>query len=163
METSSIAQWALVMIAGLQTVYYYTKLPPKVASHFDASGAPNGWSPTGSLFLTYWAVIAIALLLSLGIPALLGKLPRQSINLPNRDYWLSDEKFPETQRFFTSHFRWFGVLMLLLLVILFQMIFQANLSERPGLGPAATWLLVGFLAAIAVWGTMFVVRFSKTP
>ena len=157
-----IIQLGLVMVAALQTIYYYSKLPARIASHFGAGGVADGWSSTSSLFLTYWIVLALVLAMSFAIPALIGVLPRSLINLPNKDYWLSDEMYPRTIDYFRAHFRWFGALLLLFLVLVFQMIFQANLSQHPELGFWFLPMLIGFLVAVLVWGITFTRRFSKT-
>ena len=41
-----IIQLGLVMVAALQTIYYYSKLPARIASHFGAGGVADGWSST---------------------------------------------------------------------------------------------------------------------
>jgi len=151
------------MFAALQTVYYYNKLPDRIASHFAGGGIPNGWSTKPSLFLTYWLVIALVLGISLGIPALIGKLPRRIINIPNRVYWLSDEKYPETLSLFRAQFRWFGVILLSLQVAVFQMVFQANLSATPTLSGWFIVVLVGFALALITWIIKFRTTFHARP
>jgi len=156
-----ILQMGLVVFAALQTIYYYHKLPAMVASHFGAGGGADGWSSTSSFFFTYWIVIAVALVVSLGIPALIGRLPRNMISLPNKEYWLSDERYAQTLSHLRNHFRWFGVILLLFLVFVFQMVFQANLSQRLELGAWFIPALVGFLIAVLVWVIRFTTKFSK--
>src|SRR5215467_7307762 len=156
-----LIQLALTMFAALQTIYYYNKLPPRIASHFGAGGAANGWSSTSSFFVTYWIVIAVVFVVSLGIPALIGKLPPSQINLPNKDFWLSPEMYPQTLARFRAYFRWFGALLLLFLVLVFQMVFQANLSNNPALGPWFIPVLIGFLVTVIIWVIMFRRQFSR--
>jgi uncharacterized membrane protein len=136
------------MFAAFQTIYYYGKLPDRIASHFSVGGVADGWTLKPSLFFTYWAIIALVLGVSLGIPALIGRLPRRLINIPHKEYWLSDEKLPETLDLFRTHFRWFGVILLSLQVAVFQMVFQANLSQAPVLGRWFIIFLAGFMVAV---------------
>jgi len=158
-----IIQVALVMFAALQTIYYYNKLPARVASHFTAGGIANGWSSTSSFFITYWIVIAVVLAVSLAIPALIAILPLGLINLPNKDYWLSEEMYPRTLGYVRVHFRWLAALILLFVVFVFQMLFQANLSQSPQLGAWFIPVLIGFLVAVIIWGIRFTRQFSKIP
>jgi len=162
METPGLAQLVLIVFAAIQTIYYYSKLPERIASHFGGGGLPDRWTPKGSLFLTYWAVIGLVLAISIGIPAVIGKLPRRIINLPHKEYWLSDEKYPETLSIFRAQFRWFGVILLSLQVAVFQMVFQTNLTQTPVLSGWFVLVLIGFALALVFWGIKFTTTFSKT-
>jgi uncharacterized membrane protein len=157
-----IIQLGLVMVAALQTIYYSHKLPPRIASHFGAGGVADRWSSTSSFFVTYWLVIALVFVVYLVVPYLIGVLPRQLINLPNKDYWLSGEMYPYAMSRLRAQFRWLGVILLLFLVLVFQMVFQANLSLSPELGAWFVPSLIGFLIAIVSWGIKFTRQFSKT-
>jgi uncharacterized membrane protein len=157
-----IIQLGLVIVVFLQTIYYSHKLPPMIASHFGAGGVADRWSSTSSLFATYWLVVALVFVVYLVVPYLIGALPRQLINLPNKDYWLSDEMYPHTMSRLRAQFRWLGVILLLFLVLVFQMVFQANLSQSPELGAWFVPGLIGFLIAIVSWGIKFTRQFSRT-
>jgi uncharacterized membrane protein len=156
-----LTQLALAMVAAMQTIYYYHILPARIASHFGARGVPDGWSSSSSFFVTYWIVIALVFAVSLIVPALIGILPRRLINLPNKDYWLSDEMYSYTMTYFRTQFRWFGAILLLFIVIVFQMVFHANLSQNPDLGMWFIPALIGFLVAVLVWGIRFNRKFSR--
>lgn len=86
-----------VLATGLIAVVLVTvsRLPPMVASHFDAAGVPNGWSsrPAYALLL-----IAIGVLLPLGIIRLIISLTRRGparLNIPARDHWTRPEHSEE--------------------------------------------------------------------
>ncbi|HEY6329780.1 MAG TPA: DUF1648 domain-containing protein [Blastocatellia bacterium] len=162
MDIPDIVQAFLLIAAGAQTIYYYNVLPATVVSHFSASGAPNGWSPKLSLFVLYGIVMTVAIVISTVVPLLVQVLPPSMINLPNKDYWLSDEKRPETIRVFRRYFRWFGVMLMALLVAVFQVVFQANLVSVPP-SPMVFWVLLGtFIAATLIWAIRFSIRFNRT-
>ena len=71
-------------------------LPPRLASHFNGDGQPNGW-------MTRSAYLITAALLPLGVSAffagiawLSGRLPIDAVNLPHRDHWFASERRAET-------------------------------------------------------------------
>jgi|SRR5215471_5476727 len=163
MEIPRLANVALLMFAALQTIYYYSKLPDKIASHFVGGGRPDRWTSKPALFLTYWLWLAMVLVISVGIPALIVRLPRRLINLPRKEYWLSEEMYPETIRLLRIHFHWLGVILMSLQVGVFQMIFQANLSQEPVLSGWFIAILVGFALALLVWIIKFTMRFRRVP
>jgi uncharacterized membrane protein len=163
METPRLAKAGLLMFAAIQTIYYYNKLPDNIASHFVGGGRPDRWTSKPALFFTYWICLALVLGISLGVPALVVRLPRRLINLPRKEYWLTDEMYPQAIRLLRIHFHWLGVIMLSLQVGVFQMIFQANLSEEPKLNGWFVAILVGFVAALLVWIIKFTTRFRQAP
>ncbi len=66
-------------------------LPERVAIHFGAGGAANGWSSTNANALL---MAGVDLLLFCSIyfsPWLIERIPARWISLPNRDYWLTPE------------------------------------------------------------------------
>lgn len=163
METPRLAKAALLMFAALQTVFYYNKLPDNIASHFNGRGLADRWTSKPAWFLTYWIFLGLALGISLGIPALVARLPRQLINLPRKEYWLSEEKYPEAMTLLRIHFHWLGVILLSLQVAVFQIVFQANLSRPAELSGWFIAVLVAFVLAILVWIVRFTTRFRQVP
>ena len=75
----------------------YSKLPDQLATHFDMSGKPDGWSSKGNFFVTWYAVIlginALTIFMTLMITK--GKFPASILNVPNKDYWLATEERKE--------------------------------------------------------------------
>jgi uncharacterized membrane protein len=161
-DIPDIIQSFLLIAAAAQSIYYYKVLPIRVASHFSASGAVNGWSPKLSLFVLYWIVLIVAIVISTVVPLLVGVLPPSMINLPNKDYWLSDEKRHETVQVFRTYFKWFGVMLMAMLVLVFEVVLQANLLSVPP-SPITFWSLLGiFMASALIWAIRFSIRFSRT-
>jgi uncharacterized membrane protein len=161
METPGLTKVALLMFAAIQTIYYYNKLPDKVASHFGGGGLPDRWTSRPSFFLTYWICLALVLAISLGVPALIIKLPKRLINIPRREYWLSEEKYPEAIRLLRIYFHWLGVILMSFQVAVFQIVFQANLSPTHELSGWLIAVLIGFVLALLVWGIKFTTRFKQ--
>jgi uncharacterized membrane protein len=88
------------------------RLPPVVASHFDASGVPNGWSsrPTYALLLLF-----IGVLLPLGITVLITSITRtgspDQLSIPARDYWTRPEHAQEAVRRVRAYIWWLACIM----------------------------------------------------
>jgi len=87
----------LLLAGGLVVLVLATlgSLPPVVASHFDSSGTPNGWSTrTGYAAL----LIVVGALLPLGVVATVGALTRsgpERLNIPSRNFWRRPEHAAE--------------------------------------------------------------------
>lgn len=153
------AMLAIIPLAAAQMAYYAPLLPERIATHFGATGQPNGWM-TKEAFLTSYAVLLLfdALMLG-GIALALPKMPTETINLPNKEFWLAPERREATMRFVSEQMLWFGVATQALLVGIMQSVFQANLTPAPSLGGDVWIFLVGYLAYTGFWTVGLVRRF----
>jgi Protein of unknown function (DUF1648) len=79
----------LVMGIILGFAICYPRLPERMASHFAMDGRPNGWQPKSAFTIFFFGALGIACVVSLAVPKLLGSLPLDMINLPNKEYWLA--------------------------------------------------------------------------
>jgi uncharacterized membrane protein len=155
--------FAVVLAAVAQCVLDFPALPGRLASHFGASGMPNGWMTKPQFFLSY----ALLFLPALFVEFLVGrKVANQQIDklrLPNKEYWLAPERRAETFAYFESFFAWYGCAVLLVEVLAMGLAMHANFDTSPRLatGPIFT-ILSGFIlfnvaAVIAIFR-----RFSTT-
>jgi len=89
-----------LILAGMLVLFLvsvaatYSLLPERLATHFGASGRPDGWMPR-SHYLT--SIPGVGLLVAAGLVALfyvLRFLPVSLLNIPHRDYWLTPERLP---------------------------------------------------------------------
>ena len=124
----------------------YSRLPERMASHFDASGVANGWMPRDGYV---WFMVGVVTFVSLTMLAAFGSiryLPNAVINIPRRDYWLAPERRDETARTLMR----FGLLMVgfesLFFLAIHLMVVAANESQPVRLSNDVWWLLVAFLA-----------------
>jgi serine/threonine-protein kinase len=142
---------------ALEAAHYLPLVPDPLASHFDFSGRPDGWS-------SHFEMIAILILLVLLFVAIfsstffLESVPDRFINLPNKTYWLAPERREATLLYVSGWLRWFLVLTLALLTLVFGLAFRANLSAPPQLSGAVIWMLLFYLAAAAAMVVALVVR-----
>ena len=71
-------------------------LPERLATHFGAGGQPNGWM-SRSGYTTFISLFGVALPLFVIVICFLCRfLPAWTVNIPNREYWLSPERHSQT-------------------------------------------------------------------
>jgi len=106
----------LCILCVAQAVYYYPLLPDTVASHFNGAGQPDAWSSKATFVKIYLVATGLVAILFLAINFVMSKIPVSMINLPNKDYWLSEERRQDTFAFLSHYFLWFASATLLLLL-----------------------------------------------
>ena len=152
----------LIVLAG-QALYYYPQLPEHVASHFDGDGRPNGWTSREGFFGGVAFVVLIQSAAFLGLPRVLGRFPIAFINLPNKQYWLAPERKQESLAYMTQMMAWFGAAILGMIVIINQMVIQANLGAEKRLSGLMWVVLAAFLGFVIVWMVILFRRFRLPP
>lgn len=139
-------------------------LPEHIASHFDGAGSPNA-------FMSQRGYVIFMLVFATGIPALVVggiaaalRLAPNSINIPNREYWLAPERKPETIRFLTRHMAWLGTLFAGFIAYVHWLLMQANSVQPAQLSNKHLFLgMAVLLALIALWASFLSVRFMRIP
>lgn len=119
------------------------RLPTVVASHFDAAGAPNGWSrrPAYALLL-----VAIGILLPVGITVFIRMLSRHGptgLNIPARDYWTQPEHGSEAVRRVRAYVWWLGCIMASTAILIHLLVLDAHRHEPPRLSNSGILLVLG--------------------
>ena len=159
--------WAFFVLAlavNIGTIIWAAiRLPERVATQFDASGAAHGWGTRAS-FLT--VSILVCALVVVGIPALGLAAPRGSgagLNIPHKDYWLRDENRPELRRRLTADLLFFGGVTGLLMAWIDVLVVRANESAVPTLG-AASWVALGaYLVVVLGWTVWMMTKRYAVP
>src|SRR5438128_412924 len=167
MQDARLPRTLFAVLAAGAAIYfssYYAELPAVVASHFNAQGVPNGWQTKSAFFAVFVGVSVLAAVIGFGIPRIIASLPPQLINLPNKQYWLAPGRLAETQAFLNNYFAWFGCAVFLIVILTFDYAIQSNLrpENRPDIS-RMWYILVGFLAFVAVWIIRLLARFLRTP
>jgi len=160
----------LAVLAGCYAFFFayldlsYGSLPPRVASHFDLAGQPNGWMTRDEL-VAFIAGMGILLpLLIVGMMAGAGRIPVSFVNLPNRDYWLAPERRRSTSLVLLRYALWFASMNVLFLAGLHALIVFSNSGDRPHLnGGGMLFVLGGFLLGTMVWCVLLRRRFARKP
>lgn len=150
-----------VFIAAGQIAWYTPRLPRNVASHYDFSGDPNGWMSKEAFIAFYAGFVVLFVLLSFGTHLLVSKLPAGSINLPNRDYWLSGDREAQSRLDLAEMTSWIFSALLVFFVLVFQLAFEANVGYARNLPMSWFWpLFVGFIIFVIGWIIRLYARFQ---
>ena len=138
--------FAIVLAAIAQCVHDFPLLPDRLASHFGASGMPNGWMTKSQFFITYAVVILPAFIVEFWAHGRIAKTPDAKLRLPNKEYWLAPEHRAETFAYFENFFAWFGCAFLLVEVSAMGLAMRANFDTPPLLptGPIVS-VIAGFV------------------
>ena len=161
----TVAAAALLLLWAAFVAYVWgtaAQCPEKVATHFGASGAPNGWmTRAGHVQFTILFGTGVPVFV-LGIFAFMGRGEGRGLNIPHKDYWLSPERRQETFAFIHKQGFFFAALFILFLAGVHRSILLANLRTPVAL-PAAEpfWLGGGFVILMLVWVAVFVGHFYR--
>lgn len=164
---SRLPKLVFVVLAVIAAIYFsswYAQLPETVATHFIGNGTPGNWQPKNVLMWTLVAVTVIPAVLVFGVPAILKAVPMATVNLPNKQYWLSEERAAQTQEFLAVWFAWFGCVVFLLMLWVFNFVIQWNL--HPGDRPSAEkleWGIGAFATFTVIWVLRLMVHFARKP
>ena len=154
---------ALLVVAVLQTIFYYPQLSDTVASHFDGHGRPNDWMPRLVFCLVYLVMMAILWFSFIFLPERAIGWRSAAWNIPNSKYWLAPERREQTVAWVLDQTMWCGVVTELFMIGVFQLAFEANLKTHAMLSGEVWWLLLGYFLYIAVWLVWFLVHFMRIP
>ncbi len=157
------AYLVLIGITCVQMAYYYPRLPETVASHFAASGTADSWMSKQAFGLVYLAALIVLSAIFCLITLLLPYMPDSLVNLPHKDYWLAPERRAETYLYIAKVMCVFGCSVIVFLIGVFQLAFQANLSPEQKLSKVFWVLLVSYLLFTFVWLVLFILRFRRRP
>jgi len=147
---------AILLSAIAQCVHDFPLLPDRVASHFAASGIPNGWMTKTQFFVMYALVLLPALAIEFWVSHRIANKPDAKLNLPNKEYWLAPERRAGTFAYFEAFFAWYGCVFLLVVVFAMGLAMRANFEAPPRLptGPIisdiAGFILYNVVAVVAM-------------
>lgn len=148
----------LVALYVAQALWFYPRLPPVVASHFSASGRPDGWMSKEANLVAVGLMLCPVIFIFVLIP-LSNILPPSMFTMPNKEYWFAPERRAATIRWINCLLLWGGVTTLLLLLIVTRFAFLENLAPSGRLsfrrlGP----ILLLYVLILGVWGSLAMYR-----
>ena len=166
-ETRVLIKWlpicfmaAAILFGIADTAYFYPRLPPRIASHFDAQGRPNGWS-TKSEFVGFGAaMIAIVVVMFAAVSYVIRIAPVDLINLPKKKYWMALEREAETRQYLTSWGLSLAAVTLWLLVMIWHEAMSANLQQPPQM-ESVWYMMGGFFGVVVTLVVQLILRFSR--
>lgn len=153
----------LWIITGLQFGSSLDELPARLASHFNASGAADGWMEKGTFIASWLATVVFLNLLVIGICWGIRFLPDSMFNLPHRDYWLSPAQRPATVGAILEFGFGFAFAITLLFGELYDQTLKANQVQPPHLPPRFWLHLMPALLIMAGVLLDLATRFRKIP
>ena len=138
--------------------------PPVMAIHFGLDGTPDNWA-SKNIAALIWVAVTIALYAFFRfLPKLMEKMSGAFINLPNKDYWLSDEHRKQAECMLIEEMNRFGATTFALLFVVEFLALQANLTTPVRLRQAWVLLALGtYILFVGYWVYRFLNRFKLPP
>jgi len=153
----------IILAAAAQSVFSFPQLPERMASHFGAAGAPNGWMTKEAFFGVYVLMIAVAAFVEFFPARSIARSSAARINLPHKEYWLAPERRAATNAYFVKFFAWYGCAVLLTEVLAMGLAIQANFNPPPRMPLVPVVATIGgFLLFNVISVIQLFRRFSKT-
>ncbi|HTP39248.1 MAG TPA: hypothetical protein VMI92_06695 [Steroidobacteraceae bacterium] len=165
MKTQRRPNWTVFLLLLLAAVVFIHKtgqrLPELMAAHFDASGAASGYMMRSS-YLTFMSAIAAGVPLFIALLQSLAIRQATSLRIPNRDYWLAEERREDTQAYLNLQGMRFGLLLAAFLCYVHWLVVQGNAAQPPRLSNAMFIpALVFFLLVTGLWAGSFYFHFRR--
>ncbi len=86
----------VLAICIVETARLWAIMPDRMAAHFNINGDPDRFVPKAEFFWFQAQTMLVVLGVSLIPQALFVVMPASLINIPNREYWLKEERREET-------------------------------------------------------------------
>jgi uncharacterized membrane protein len=153
----------LVLLALVHNAYYSPQLPPVVASHFDATGSPNGWMARQAFSLLYASMVILLAGMFLLTGRLLDWVPDRMVSLPNKAYWLDPSRREETHTFFRQWGYLFGGATIAFIIAVMHLVIRVNLGLDRVLHAGIVWLLGIYVLYTGAMTIALYRRFSRVP
>jgi uncharacterized membrane protein len=154
----------IAAILYLFSVWHFApSLPEKVATHFNATGNPDGWMSRSqyTIFVSIFGVGASGFII--GICYSIRFFPSSTLNVPNSDYWRKPENYSLACDIILRFSIWLGVAEIVFMGFLNYLVLQANLVRPPGLSSEKAWILTSiFVCLVLVWALSLTNHFRKT-
>lgn len=162
----ALASWVFLVLLGLAVwhlVHYYPLMPERMATHFGAGGAPNGWADRDTSFVFSSVLLAVMAGMFGGLALAIPALPPSLVNIPHRDYYLSPENREKSYGVIVSYMLWVGAATTAFMMVVSDQMFQANLEPPYRLGDGFLIGLVAYLVFTVVATIALILRFRKPP
>jgi len=137
-------------------------LPDTVASHFDLSGAANGHMERSEYVVWMAAAGVLVSLLLFATTALVPRLPRSLVNIPHRDYWLSESMMPRTKAYLNLFALRVAVVTVLFLNVLNVLIIEANKNVPPRLDGVLLGISLSVFLFCMLTFVVWLIRYFRT-
>jgi len=134
-----------------QLVWYAPRLPETVATHFDATGEPDGWMPR-AVFLGFFAGLSLLyVVVFFAVAALVRRTPAAVFSLPNKEYWLAPDRAAATRRAISGELFKCAAATQALTIVVTQLVVEVGLGRRRTLSDVFWVALVAYFAIVTWW------------
>ena len=152
---------AVGLLGSAQSLYFYTQLPDKVAIHFGSEGIPDSWASNETNLIIGICLYVSLFVFFLVVPFMINKVPARFVSLPNKYYWLSEERRDSTIGQIGRFLNIFGIAFIIFFIVLGHFVFIANMSNPVVLNENVVWSVAGCLIMFTVvWLFMFYRKFK---
>ncbi len=152
---------ALFLAAVVHAAVYYPRLPGRMAAHFGGDGRPDDWVARGAVICGYLLVESACVALFVGLGFLVPKLPDRLLSIPNKTYWMAQQRRTDTHRAIAASLYWLANLQMALSIAVMQVVFWANLDQNRNPNTAFFTVLSYYCLAVAAWLGLLLWRFRR--
>ncbi len=128
-----------------------TDLPERIATHFNFSGQPDGWQNQSTFILISCFLFAALAGMFLFIAWVITVSPPELLNMPNKKYWLSAERKPNTLNLLRTYILWFAVFVQAFLGYIMHSIIMFNSLSSQQTNLPITKPLIIFGTGTMIW------------
>ena len=155
--------FVIIFWAGIfYHLWIWTRLPARVADHFNAGGYPNGWIGKDVHLFLMLGLHVFFFLLFYFMPKLTAKIPMQWVSIPNRSFWFQPEHQDKLCRKLGKAMAEIGILLILFFGYIAYLTCQANQNVPVRLENSYfNTVLILFFIGIGLWLVRFYLAFRK--
>ncbi len=162
-----IGVWIFVsltlLISMIQLSIWYSNLPQQVPSHFGIDGQPDRWmSRTG-----YVVMIGCIQFATIGFMVMIGMLtkvlPSDLINLPNKEYWLSEKRREATIGQIQCDMLIIGAITCWLVIGIFHLTCRVASGAADSIDPYSWWFIGLYMSVIIAYCVSLFLRYRVSP
>jgi|GEM_PF-6903228 len=140
----------------------WDSLPETMATHFDASGTPDGFSAKGSFLTSFLGIQVFLQALLLGSALLIHKIPVAVLNIPEKERWIQSGQMNRARAITRNGLLQMGASSSLLVLALFELMLKAN-RESGALDARALWIVLLVYSVHTLWLCFAMMKRLKHP
>ncbi len=155
-SAAQLALWATAVGFVVLLVWQAFTLPETVPAHIGPGGEVTRWGSRTAHVGSMAAFGAMTVGLFLVLPRAIKHLPPDLVNLPHKEYWLSEENHPRYTRMLADDLAWIGAATI---VFMGAMTYNIGRVAVEGPGPDTMFwiafvLYMAFILGYSLWMTV---------
>jgi uncharacterized membrane protein len=156
MRTLFIMTFAVNVVLSILSLLV---LPSRVAIHFGPGGMADNWAPSSANALLFLGIHILLFCMVYFSPRLIFAFPPKWINLPNKDYWLTDANKGRANAMIGSLMWEFGAALFAFLFVVELLTIKANLSRPVKLNET---VFLGALILFLLYTVYWCIKFFRS-